>query len=127
MLRNIGKPRIPALCRRDAGWLVRRLCGVDGPSIRCHIAVECEHWRTIDGRRWRIGLALEKSPVELRAQIGRSFAILRSACAYQPKMVQIRTAERAGEVVVGKGIFLRPLPHRQLRAIVISHDETACI
>jgi hypothetical protein len=40
-------------------------------------------------------------------------------------MVQIRAAERAGKEIIGKRVFLRPLPQGELRAIVVAHGEAA--
>ncbi len=40
-------------------------------------------------------------------------------------MVQIRAAESPHEEIVGQRVLLRPLPHRQARAVVVAHRQRA--
>ena len=40
-------------------------------------------------------------------------------------MIEIRIAERAHEKMIGENVVLRPLPHRQLRAVVVAHRQAA--
>ena len=53
--------------------------------------------------------------------------MFRRARANEPEMVKVRAAESAGEEIIGQRVFLRPLPQRQLRAVVIAHDQGARI
>src|SRR6202158_4129795 len=123
MFGDIRKAWIVPFRRRDARGLIRWLHGIDRPPVGRYVAVEGEYRRSIEDRRRRFGLALQKPSVELRAEIRRGVTIFRRARTNEPEMVQIRAAEGAGEEVICERVFLRPLPQGVLRAVVIGNGE----
>ena len=109
--------------------LVRRLHRVDRIEIRRQVAVIDEFRRAVERRFRRVAAGFSETPsastTEIRPLAGllSAFGIDRRAGADQQEMVEERPAERAHEEIVGEHVFLGDLPQRQLRAVIVAHDQ----
>ncbi len=125
VLRRVGEAQVASRCRRHGRRLVPRGARVDDVAVRGDAAVE-QQQVAVERRGGRARTPLQPAAlVDLRAQAGRRGFVARRARADQPLVVDERVAVGRHEEVVGEHVVARPLPHRQLRAVVVRHHEAA--
>ena len=106
------------------GWYARD-ARVDDVAVGRDAAVE-QQQVAVARRGGRARTPLQPAAlVHLRAQAGRRRFVARRARADQPLVIDERVAVGRHEEVVGEHVVARPLPHRQLRAVVVRHHEAA--